>query len=134
MKNLIKPLSLCCLLLLPWAAFGSDSRLGVDLRIEKSESITEISEGKVRVLGLVLLPGEYDFEQEMTILAAVTVAGGLKGKSLVGKEVIIHSPSRGYRLQYSGISGSYNREKWKEFYGSILIAEGDTIYIGERVL
>jgi protein involved in polysaccharide export with SLBB domain len=134
MKNIIKASCLCCLFLLPWAVFGSDSRLGVDLRIEKLERITEISDGKVRVLGLVQLPGEYDIEQEMTVLSAVTVAGGLKGKSLVGKDVVIVSPSRGYRLQYSGISGSYNREEWKEFYGTILIAEGDTIYIEERVL
>jgi len=121
-------------LLLPLPAIGVDSRIGVELKIEKLDKITELANGKIRVIGCVEQSGEFPYSHGMTIFDAVNNAGGLNRAPIVGKTVTVKSPSRGYRLTYSGIYGSSTKEKWKEFYATILIAEGDTIYIHERVL
>ncbi|MGF1530480.1 MAG: SLBB domain-containing protein [Puniceicoccaceae bacterium] len=46
------------------------------------------------MIGLVENPGPVPFEDGMSILNAVRKAGGLKRRAVVGKEIVVTSPSR----------------------------------------
>lgn len=93
---------------------------------------TAAESGVVEVWGMVEKPGKVPFKTGMSVLDAIMAAGGPKGKRLVGSSINITSGRRRVLMRYSGISGSFQQESWTAFYATVLIAEGDVIFVEER--